>query len=70
MNKNVVVAIVLGVLVLIAAVQAFQLVSLKSSLAGGSVRTASVGAPSVAAGGAGASVPSSVQNLPGMVGGC
>jgi hypothetical protein len=72
MNKNVVIAVVLGVLVLIAAVQAFQLVGLKARLAGGTVQTASAGAPAPASGGdAGAAqLPANIQNLPSMVGGC
>jgi len=71
MNKNVVIAIVLGVLVVVALVQAFQLVGLKNKLAGGGVQTASVSAPTQqGGGGSGAQVPSSLQNLPQMVGGC
>lgn len=71
MNKNVVVAIVLGVLVLIAAVQSFQLVGLKTKLAGGAVQTAGAPAPAAASGHAGgAQVPANLQNLPQMVGGC
>jgi hypothetical protein len=72
MKTNVVVAVILGVLVLIAAVQAFQLVGLKTRLAGGAVQTASVGAPAPAAGQAGgaAQLPSNLENLPSMVGGC
>jgi len=69
MNKNMVIAIVLGALVLIAGIQAFQLFSLKTTLASG-------GGSSVAAtqssGGSGGSpkLPSSLENLPTMVGGC
>jgi hypothetical protein len=68
MNKNVVIAIVLGALVLIAGIQAVQLFSLKGKIASGSISTSS--AP--AAGGSGNSpqLPSNLQNLPNMVGGC
>ena len=63
MNKNVIIVIVLVVLVLLTAVQAVQLESLKSQVKEGKVNIAS--SPS----GAG-SVPSSLDNLPNMVGGC
>lgn len=72
MNQNVVIAIVLGALVLIAAVEAYQLMGIKSQLAEGKVQVANA-AGAVAQGGAGAGapeLPSSLQNLPGMVGGC
>ncbi|MFQ5474460.1 MAG: hypothetical protein ACE5DM_01360 [Candidatus Nanoarchaeia archaeon] len=74
MKKTTVVAIILGVLVLISVVQAVQLSSLKTKLAEGeqtSVGTASSPAP-VASSGAqrSAALPSSVKNLPQMVGGC
>ena len=72
MDKNVVIAIVLGALVLIAAVQAVQLFSLKDKLASGSIGTASAGVAVQASGGGGGSpkLPSNLENLPGMVGGC
>jgi hypothetical protein len=68
MNKNVVIAIVLGALVLIAGVQAFQLFTLKTKLASGEIST---GTPTQS-GGSGSSpqLPSNLQNLPNMVGGC
>ena len=68
MNKNVVIAIVLGALILIGGIQAFQLYSLKTKMAGGQISTGT----QVASGGAGGSpqLPSSLENLPGMVGGC
>lgn len=72
MNQNVVIAIVLGALVLIAAVEAYQLMGIKSSLASGNVQVgaaAAVPQSGAPAGGAPA-LPSSLQNLPGMVGGC
>ena len=69
MDKNVVIAIVLGALVLIAAVQAIQLFTLKSKIASGSV---SVGGAPQASGGGGSApqLPSNLNNLPNMVGGC
>jgi hypothetical protein len=72
MNQNVVIAIVLGALVLIAAVEAYQLMGIKSQLASGSVSVGASGAAPQAggAGGSAPALPSSLQNLPGMVGGC
>ena len=68
MNKNAIIAIVLGVLVLIAGVQAFQLFSLKNKLAEGQLST---GTPTQAAPSGGSpKLPSNLQNLPSMVGGC
>lgn len=68
MNKNVVIAIVLGALVLIAAVQAVQLFTLKNKLAGGQI---SVGTPTQSgATGGSPQLPSSLANLPSQVGGC
>ena len=68
MDKNVVIAIVLGALVLIAGVQAFQLFSLKNKLAEGSL---SASAPTQAGATSGSpQLPSNLQNLPSMVGGC
>ena len=73
MEKNTLVAVVLGVLVLIAAVQAFQLSSLRNSVSGGAtVGAASPQAPAPAMGAQGSNpqLPSSLQKLPDMVGGC
>ncbi len=72
MKQNVVIAIVLGALVLIAAVQAYQLIGLKNQISSGNVQLGAVGVPVAQAGGAGGApaLPSSLQNLPGMVGGC
>jgi len=68
MDKNIVIAIVLGALVLIAGVQAFQLFSLKNKVAQGSV---GVNAQTQAGSSGGSpQLPSNLQNLPNMVGGC
>ncbi len=66
-NKNVIIAVVLGALVLIALFQAFQLFGLKDKLSSGT--TTAAPAPQ-AQGGASPSLPSNLQNLPSMVGGC
>lgn len=73
MEKETIVAVVLGVLVLFAVVQAFQLSGLKNAVSGGAtVNTASAPAPAPQAqqGGQGPSLPPSLQSLPDMVGGC
>ena len=72
MDKNIMLAVVLGILVVVAVVQAFQLSGLKSQVAvsGGGAKLStpvvSGGAPS----GGSPSLPSNIQNLPSMVGGC
>ncbi len=65
MNRNVIIVIVLVVLVLLTAVQAIQLSSLKTSISTGKISVGSAPAQS-----SGASVPSNIQDLPSMVGGC
>lgn len=65
MEKNVVIAIVLGVLLVIAGVQAFTLLGLKNSVQG-----SAVAAPMSGHSSGGANLPSNLQNLPQMVGGC
>jgi len=67
MNKNIVIAIVLGALVLIAAVQAVQLFTLKNKLAGGQI---SVGTPTQSGATGSPQLPSSLAKLPSQVGGC
>lgn len=69
MNKNMLVVVVLVVLVVIAAVQAVQLNTLKDKVSGAS----SISTPTVSSGGGSgqaADLPTSLQNLPTMVGGC
>ncbi|RME32154.1 hypothetical protein D6789_00495 [Candidatus Woesearchaeota archaeon] len=71
MKTQTIVVVVLIVLVLASAVQAFQLQSLKGKIADGQV-TASV-SPSVASSpenGKTSALPSSIKDLPQMVGGC
>ncbi|MBS3114514.1 hypothetical protein J4448_05420 [Candidatus Woesearchaeota archaeon] len=65
MNRNVIIVIVLVVLVLLTAVQAIQLSGLKTSISTGKVNVGS--APSQSGSGG---VPSNIQDLPSMVGGC
>lgn len=76
MKTTTIVAIILGILVIISVVQAFQLNSLKSKVAEGQLSVGSSTAktrPLASSGTSGkrtASLPSSVKNLPKMVGGC
>ncbi|MBS3093859.1 hypothetical protein J4456_04750 [Candidatus Pacearchaeota archaeon] len=71
MNKNLVIVGILVLLVLIAAVQTFQMMSIKNNLneigSGKVVKKTSSGSSSTSGQ---ASVPTNLQNLPGMVGGC
>jgi len=68
MEQRTIVAIVLGVLVLIAAVQAYQFSELKSKIVSGGAQVSAQSAP--ASGGSAPQLPSNLQNLPQMVGGC
>ncbi len=75
MKQTTIVAIVLGVLVLISVAQAFQLSVLKTRIREGqtSVSSSSIRTAVTTSGGSSgrtATLPSSVQNLPKMVGGC
>jgi len=74
MEQKTIFAIVLGVLVLISAVQAFQMTSLKSKVADGGVSVQKGGAGSAPAPAANSgrtqALPDNIKNLPTMVGGC
>ncbi len=75
MKTTTIVAIILGVLVIISVVQAFQLNSLKKNVAEGQLSVSSSGSKTpVASSGDStkrtASLPSSIKDLPQMVGGC
>lgn len=75
MKQTTIVAIVLGVLVLISVVQAFQLNSMKTKVSEGqlSIGSSSSKTPVASSGDTGkttASLPSSIKDLPTMVGGC
>lgn len=66
MEKNTLVFFVLTVLLVVAVVQAFQLTGLKTDLSGGS-STTTQSTPSTTQQ---AKLPSNLDNLPSMVGGC
>ena len=65
MNRDVIIVVVLVVLVLLTAVQAIQLSSFKSHISSNKVSVGNAPAQS-----ASSNVPSDVNNLPNMVGGC
>ncbi len=78
MKQTTLIAIILGVLVLISVVQAFQLNGLKNSVSEGQLSISSSGTSTRVAtssgsgdtGGRAAALPTSIKNLPTMVGGC
>jgi regulatory protein YycH of two-component signal transduction system YycFG len=71
MNKNTLMTIVLVVLVAVSVVQAFQLNSLKQTVNSEDFTTAmSAQTPKPTSGGNKPALPSSLENLPQMVGGC
>ncbi|MBI2668679.1 hypothetical protein HYX14_02445 [Candidatus Woesearchaeota archaeon] len=73
MNQKLIVGLILAVLVLVSVVQAVQLYGLKDKISSGtlSVKSTSSAAPVASSGGKQIqSVPSSVKELPSMVGGC
>ena len=69
-RKELLVVALIGLLLVTTAIQTVQLVSLGSG--GVTTTRAAAPAPAVAAGGGGAEpqVPTSLENLPSMVGGC
>lgn len=72
MNKNLLIVGILVALVLVAAVQAVQLVGIKGDMKnlGGGTAIKKTSASSSGSVTKSASVPTNLQNLPGMVGGC
>ena len=74
MNKQLIISIVLGVLILISVVQAFQLNGLRGKIAEGdfTVGTKSTSTPVASGGGSsgGGAIPANINDLPQMVGGC
>ena len=73
MNQKTIIALILAVLVLVSVVQAFQLTSLREKVKTGglSLSSSNSGTPVASSGGKTiGTVPSSVKDLPQMVGGC
>lgn len=72
MKKNLIIAIILGLLVLISIVQAFQLTTLKAKVDAGAVKIAGskTAVQTTSGGSSGAATGNSLDNLPQMVGGC
>ncbi len=69
MNKNIIISVVLGVLILISVVQLVQLNSLKEKSGVSSVPITTQGSSSSSSGGSNP-IPGNLNNLPDMVGGC
>ncbi len=69
MNAQTIFVVLLVLLVAVSAVQAVQLVGLSSQVEGNGITGAVISQPS-SSGSSGVSVPSNLQNLPAMVGGC
>lgn len=69
MKQNTIIVVVLVVLIIISVFQAFQLNDLKTKINEGGLITSSFTAPGDG-GRVTASLPSNIQNLPQMVGGC
>ena len=69
MNKNIIYAIILGILILVSVVQAYQLTTLKAKIDAGAVKIAGKSSALPASSG-GASSGSDLNSLPTMVGGC
>ncbi len=70
MKQTTIIAIVLGVLLIMSAVQAIQLTVLKTKIVKEGFNMKSASSTVKPASSGGASVPSNLQNLPSMVGGC
>ena len=74
MEKDTMIAILLGVLVLVSVVQAVELTNMKSGIEDGTItlgaKSTSTALGSSNTGSGAAVVPSNLQNLPDMVGGC
>ncbi|RME54936.1 hypothetical protein D6777_02230 [Candidatus Woesearchaeota archaeon] len=72
MNEKTIVAIILAVLVLISGVQAYKLTTLKQDLKSGATLVAAKEPATSSSGASGSApkLPSSLNNLPQMVGGC
>lgn len=68
MNKNTIIAIILGVLVLVSVVQAFQLNTMKDKIKEGKISLGN--AKTTNSGGNSGNLPANIQDLPSMVGGC
>ena len=78
MKSEMLLSVLLGILIVVSAIQAYQLVNLKESISSGTVAVSSSSAqyssasPTQQSASAGnqQSVPSGLQNAPNMVGGC
>jgi len=72
-NKTKLIVGVLFLLIVVSAVQAFQLVGMNSKISeikASGIKPASLDSTTSTSSSSGGSVPTNLQNLPGMVGGC
>ncbi|MBT96745.1 MAG: hypothetical protein QF567_02075 [Candidatus Pacearchaeota archaeon] len=74
MNRNLVIVGVLVLLVLISATQSIQLLKIKSDIkevgTTTSIKSTSLSSSTSSSSSSGGDIPTNLQNLPGMVGGC
>jgi len=71
MEKSIIIAVVLGILVLISVVQALQLNALKEKINEGKLTFSKTSSSSSGgSNGQSSGLPSNIQDLPSMVGGC
>ncbi len=73
MEQKTIIGLILGILVLVSLVQAYQLNGLKEKISSGGLKVSAASGASPVAASSGktvGSVPASVKELPQMVGGC
>jgi len=70
MKQQMILAVLLGILVLVSAVQAYQLNTLKSDIQESGLNVKVTGASTSSGPRQTGQLPSNIQNLPQMVGGC
>jgi hypothetical protein len=78
MKEKTIITVIIGILLLISVVQAFQLTDIKTKIADGKLSVSSSSRSTTAAAGPAtddgakrtSAVPASIKNLPTMVGGC
>lgn len=69
MEKETIFAVIVGVLIVVSVIQAIQLVTLSKNIQAGIFKT-SVSSSASGSTSGNMQVPSNLENLPGMVGGC
>ena len=71
-NQNLIMSIILGIFIIISAFQSFQINNLQTQIEDGGIKISSSGGSSYSSSGSSknSEVPSNIQDLPQMVGGC